>query len=252
MFNIVLKSLPTPRRALDFLLPPRCPMCRARIVEHGHLCGACWRGLTPIADPKCARCALPFSFESDSEICGSCIQTPPIFDGASAPVHYDEKGRELVLALKYGGLFAVVPAMARMMATQFLPRATDGRAYDYIIPVPLHRRRLLQRRFNQSQLLAAEMGKLLNAPLNVHALKRSRATPSQGTLGRHKRFANVKAAFTIPPKQQEALSGKSILLVDDVLTTGATASACATTLKAAGASYVHVAAFARAGEAVPA
>jgi len=233
---------------LDALLPPRCPVCRARIVEHGHLCGGCWSALEPIADPKCTRCSLPFAHESDGLVCGACHATPPDFDHAFTPVLYADKGRSLVLALKYGGLFAAAPAMARMMAGPV--RAADRGGYDMLVPVPLHRFRLLSRRFNQSQLLAASLGRELGIPNQNFGLIRSKSTPSQGTLNRNKRIKNVRSAFSVSNSDAVLFQGKNILLVDDVLTTGATASACAKTLKKAGATSVDVAAFARVGQPV--
>lgn len=233
---------------LDALLPPRCPVCRARIVEHGHLCGACWSTLEPIADPRCSRCSLPFAHESDGLVCGACLAHPPAFDHAVAPVLYEEKGRSLVLALKYGGLFAAAPAMARMMAVSV--RSANRPANDMIVPVPLHRFRMVARRFNQSQLLAAALSKELGIESQNFALIRSKSTPSQGTLNRDKRFKNVRSAFSVQKKHQSFFTGKRILLVDDVLTTGATASACAATLKKAGAEAVDVVAFARVGQPV--
>ncbi len=233
---------------LDALLPPRCPVCRTRIVEHGHLCGKCWAALEPIADPKCTRCSLPFAHESDGLICGACISKPPNFDHAFTPVLYADKGRSLVLALKHGGLFAAAPAMARMMATPV--RTSNHLEYDMLVPVPLHRFRLLARRFNQSQLLASALEQELGIHSQNFGLIRSKATPSQATLDRSKRFKNVRSAFSISQNKTNVFQGKRILLVDDVLTTGATASACAKTLKKAGALSVDVVAFARVGQPV--
>ena len=237
-----------PGIVLDALLPPRCPLCRARIIEHGHLCGECWAALEPIADPKCIRCSLPFAHETDGLTCGACLLNPPGFDHAFTPVLYAEKGRSLVLALKHGGLFAAAPAMARMMATPV--QSADQPSYNMLVPVPLHRYRLLSRRFNQSQLLASALGHELGIPSQTFGLIRSKATPSQGTLNRDKRFKNVRAAFSVSKNNAEFFQGKRILLVDDVLTTGATASACAKTLKKAGATSVDIAAFARVGHPV--
>jgi len=238
----------TPSMVLDALLPPRCPVCRARIIEHGHLCGTCWAALEPITDPRCSKCSLPFAHESDGLVCGACLARPPDFDHAFAPVIYAEKGRSLVLSLKYGGLFAAAPAMARMMAVSV--RSANQSVYDMLVPVPLHRFRMLARRFNQAQLLASALGKELGVQNQNFGLVRSKSTPSQGTLNRDKRFKNVRSAFSVPSKNQALFNGRRILLVDDVLTTGATASACAKTLKNAGAKSVDVVAFSRVGQPV--
>ncbi len=248
MANILSYVKQVPGTVLDALLPPRCPVCRTRILEHDHLCAACWSALEPIADPKCTQCSLPFAHESDDLICGACLSKPPDFDHAFTPVLYADKGRSLVLALKYGGLFAAAPAMARMMAGPV--RSSNRLAYDALVPVPLHRFRLLSRRFNQSQLLAAALGRELDIPSQTFGLVRTRATPSQGTLNRDKRFKNVRSAFSVSNKKADFFKGKRLLLVDDVLTTGATASACAKTLKKAGAVSVDVVAFARVGQPI--
>lgn len=236
-----------PNLALDVLLPPRCPLCRARIAEHGHLCGACWLAVDMVSDPRCSRCGLPFAHESDGLQCGACLANPPAFDGAVAPALYAGKGRDLVLALKHGRLFAAAPAMARMMVPGLLKTIEPD---SVLVPVPLHRFRLLKRRFNQSQLLAAELAKHFGVDHMPGALMRTKSTPSQGGLNRKGRFQNVKAAFAVNPKHINELNERSVVLVDDVLTTGATADACAIVLKKAGVKQVTVAAFARVGEPV--
>lgn len=233
---------------LDFLLPPRCPLCKCHIDAHGHLCPACWSRLDHIAPPRCDQCGMPFVHaEDDDLLCGACLADPPAFDRALAPVQYGGKGRDLVLALKHGALYSAVPAMARMMATEI---AASGLRPDTIVPVPLHRWRLLSRRFNQSQLLARDLARFTGLPLDASLLVKKRATPSQGTLGRKKRAANVRGAFSVPAQKTQQIDGRRLLLVDDVLTTGATADACARALKQAGAEAVYVAAFARVGEPV--
>jgi ComF family protein len=229
---------------LEFLLPSRCPGCGDKLQSHGYLCPKCWGNLTPLARPFCDTCALPFEFETDDNSqCGACLQSPPAFDWARAAVTYDELGRSLVIRLKYGGTTSYIPAMARMMAG-----AAIGRQIDVVMPVPLHRRRLLSRRFNQSQLLAQALSRENGIPYDGFSLKKKRATKSQGGLNRKERFHNVRASFSV--ENPRAVEGKHILLVDDVLTTGATAEACTKALKKAGASEVGVVAFARVGKPV--
>lgn len=233
--------------SLNTLLPPRCPLCRARIEENGHICAACWASLSLIADPKCNTCGLPFAHEQDSLTCGACLAETPAYDKAIAPVLYEDKGRDLVLALKHGRLFAAAPAMARLMAGH-LSHATADHTNCLLVPVPLHPTRLITRRFNQSQLIAEALSDQMGIPMNAVALRRKRATPSQGGLKKAGRLKNVRDAFEVKEKYRHALASKTILLVDDVLTTGATAGACAVALKNAGAGKVIVAAFARVGE----
>lgn len=241
-----------PRHLLDAVLPPRCPICRALISEQGHVCPTCWLALDVISEARCGHCALPFLVEGENGLCGACIQTPPAFDGASAPVLYQGAGRDLILALKHSKQFAAVPAMARLIANDLTRNSAEVSEMDMIVPVPLHWRRRLYRRFNQSQLLAAALAKSMRLPLDNTSLVKKRSTPSQGKFGREGRFDNVKAAFEVPDRCNGAIAGKKIILVDDVLTTGATAASCAHALKKAGADYVHVAVFARVGAAIAA
>jgi ComF family protein len=238
---------------LDFILPTRCPNCSCKISAHGFLCPRCWADLKPMAAPYCAQCALPFEFDAAAgDICGGCLHLPPAFDWARAAVSYDDLGRSLVMRLKHGGATAVVPLMAQMMVGVLASGAAGSGAstVDLIMPVPLHRRRLLARRFNQSQLLAANLASRLAVPCDSFSLKKIRATESQGGLNRKARFANVTGSFAVETGRGAVIAGKHILLVDDVLTTGATASACALVLKKAGARSVGVAVFARVGKPV--
>ncbi|MEX0299142.1 MAG: phosphoribosyltransferase family protein [Kordiimonas sp.] len=233
-------------RVLEFLLPSRCPCCGAKIECHGFLCGRCWGDLVPLASPYCERCALPFEFEIEGESeCGACIKDQPAFDWARAAVSYDELGRSLVFRLKYSGATSVVPAMAQMMAL-----AVTGKKIDVIVPVPLHRWRLLRRRFNQSALLGHAIAKRIDVPNDNFILKRRKSTVSQGELGKKARYRNVASAFVVPKEKVADVKGKHVLLVDDVLTTGATVHECARALKRAGAASVGVVTFARVGRPI--
>ncbi len=233
-------------KGLDFLLPPRCTGCSVKVANHGFLCSECWQNLQPLSAPFCTCCALPFEFEADDEsLCASCIASPPDFDWARAAVLYENLGRSLVLQLKHSGTSAVVPVMAQMMATALM-----GSVYDVIVPVPLHKSRFVQRRFNQSILLAKGLAKHTGKPIEAFVLEKKRATESQGGLNRKERFRNVGGVFKISPEKRTTIEGKRALLVDDVLTTGATASSCAKALKKAGALEVGVVAFARVGQPV--
>lgn len=232
---------------VDFLLPPRCPACGDRILSHGHLCATCWQDLAPIAAPWCASCGLPFEVAAGPDaLCGACMKDPPAFDWARAAVSYEALGRDLIIRMKHGGAGASVPAFVTMMA-RVVPADMQ---FDLLVPVPLHRWRLLKRRFNQSQLLAKGLAEKLGIPTDPFMLERVRATPSQGMLDRKGRRKNVHRAFRVPTGWIGQLGGRRVLLVDDVLTTGATASECAKALKKAGAAYVGVVAFARVGHPV--
>ena len=229
---------------LEFLLPNRCPGCSEKLQSHGSLCPSCWADLTPLAAPMCQTCALPFEFEAEADsVCGACIKDPPEFDWACAAVQYEGLGRSIVLKLKHSASTVYVPVMAQMMVLSL-----GDKSPDIVMPVPLHAGRLIKRRFNQSQLLASALSKRLGISQDNFALKKVKATASQGGLGRTERFRNVSGSFRV--SETAELTGKSILLVDDVLTTGATARACAKALKKAGAKEVGIVTFARVGKPV--
>ncbi|MFC3050620.1 ComF family protein [Kordiimonas pumila] len=230
---------------IAFALPHRCPECGVKVSEHGFLCVTCWGDVQVLAPPFCVRCALPFDYSTEiaEPVCAACLQYNPAFDWARAAVSYEGLGRSLVLKLKHGGTSMIVPVMARMMAGSVRQLQAT-----LIIPVPLHRWRFLKRRFNQSQLLAERIAEYLDVPVNVFALKRRKATLSQASFSRKKRFKNVRGAFEVPPEMKAVVKGQHIMLVDDVLTTGATAASCAKALKKAGALSVGVVAFARVGD----
>lgn len=233
-------------RLLQFLLPARCPSCAQTIEQHGFLCVSCWGDLLPLAAPCCNRCALPFEFAMDGESeCGACMKDQPAFDWARAAVSYEDLGRALVLRLKYSGITTAVPAMAQMMA-----QAVASKKIDLIVPVPLHRWRFLRRRFNQSSLLGGAISKRLTIPADNFILRRRKATVSQGELDKKGRYRNVASAFIVPKDMQGHVRGMHVLVVDDVLTTGATAHECARALKHAGAASVGIVTFARVGKPI--
>ncbi len=233
-------------RMLEFLLPARCPCCGQKIERHGYLCGSCWGDLVPLASPYCERCALPFEFEIEGESeCGACMKDQLAFDWARAAVSYDELGRSLVFRLKYSGVTSVVPAMSQMMAL-----AVAEQQIDMVVPVPLHRWRLLRRRFNQSALLGHAIAERIGVQIDNFVLTRRKSTVSQGELGKKARYRNVASAFVVPREKAANVKGKHVLVVDDVLTTGATVHECARALKRAGAASVGVVTFARVGRPV--
>ncbi len=228
---------------LDALLPPQCLACRTIVDRPGRLCAACWGGMQFIAAPFCACCGLPFEVEAGPDmLCGECLREPPRFDRARAVLRYDAASRSPILAFKHGDRTDAAPAFARWMAQAAADLVT---AADVIVPVPLHRWRLLRRRYNQAALVALALGRLAGKPVLPDLLRRTRATPSQGGLGRSERARNVQGAFALRSGLAGKVQGKRILLVDDVFTTGATVEACARVLRRAGASHVDVAVLAR-------
>jgi len=228
------------KAVLDMLFPPFCIACRGAVGESG-FCAACWSGITFLDGPGCACCGLPFPVALDGEnVCAVCLAKPPAFDSARAILAYDEKSRGAILALKHADRLDLVPGFARWLSR-------TGRALlessDLVVPVPLHPLRLWRRRYNQSAELARRLARDWSLTYAT-ALIRSRATPSQGAMASAKaRRRNVLRAFKVPEPQRVA--GKRVLLLDDVLTTGATAEACARALKRAGAARVDVLALAR-------
>ena len=242
--RVSAKSKPWAHLALNALFPPRCAICRTVVGEHAALCPACWPRLRFITDPLCEGCGHPFDYASQAGIlCGECIQDQPPYTQARSVFCYDEYSRGLVLGLKYADRTHMVPALSR-----WLVRA--GQAFfpmcDVIVPVPLHYRRLIMRRFNQSLLLARGVGKLSNIPVLADGLVRVRQFSTQSGLSRKQRQDNVRGAFQVKAYHRRQLSGKAVMLIDDVMTTQATVQACTRALLKAGASSVYVLTLARA------
>lgn len=238
------------RAALDLVFPPMCIACRTQVAESGALCANCWQKIQFLDGPMCDCCGLPFEVDPGGEtLCGACHARRPSFDKARAVMRYDEHSRGPILALKHGDRLDLAPPFSRWLGR-------GGRALldetDVILPVPLHASRLWTRRYNQAAELARALSRLSGRSLNVLALTRSRATASQGAMRSAKaRRRNMLGAFRVSPRHKSAIAGRNILLVDDVLTTGATVEACARALKRAGAEKVFVLALARVVRPLP-
>lgn len=231
------------RTVLDAVLPPRCLSCGTVVAGDGALCPPCWGRLAFIGAPHCARCGLPFAFEvAPDALCGDCVRHEPVFGQARAALRYDDASRPLVLAFKHGDGTHAAPALGRWMAQAAGDLARDA---ELIVPVPLHRLRLFRRRYNQSALLARAVARLVDRPAAAGMLVRRRRTPSQGGLSRSGRIANVRGAFAIAGGRAPELRDRKVLLVDDVMTTGATLSECARVLRRAGAARVDLLTLAR-------
>jgi len=230
------------RGALDLLFPPLCAACRTPVTDPHSLCAGCWRALSFLDGPCCSRCGYPFDFDPGGEaLCGACLAKPPSYDRARAVLRYDDKSRDLILALKRADRLDLVPAFAKWLARAGREMLVEA---DVIVPVPLHPMRLWSRRFNQSGVLAHELARLSGRRSDPFALARVRQTPSQGQMPSAKaRRRNVHGAFRIG--RPEAVLGKKVLLIDDVFTTGATIEACAKALKRAKADTIFVLTLAR-------
>ncbi len=230
--------------AVGLVLPPSCLCCSAPVGTAGALCADCWIGVSFIGRPCCARCGLPFAIEAaQGALCGTCIRVPPVYDRARAAFLYEGTGRELILAFKMADRSWLAPRLAEWLHRAAAPLLTDA---DLVVPVPLHRWRLLARRFNQAAVLAGLVARRAGVPTAPDLLRRTRRTPPQTRLSGPERRRNVRGAFQVRRARMPLVAGRRILLVDDVLTTGATVSACARALRKAGAARVDVATLARA------
>jgi len=237
------------RRSLDIALPPLCPACRDLVTDNG-VCPTCWSKLSFIAPPYCPRLGIPFVYDPGPGILSmQAIADPPAFQRARAAVRFDEVARALVHALKYSDRLDLAPMLGGWM-TRAGGELLDGA--DALVPVPLHWRRLWTRRFNQSAALAEAIARESGVTVAHHAVKRVKATAQQVGLSRKDRASNVSGAFQVAPEARAEVAGRRLVLVDDVLTSGATVDACARALLRAGAAQVDVLVFARVVDAAKA
>ncbi len=229
--------------ALDALLPPLCLSCRAAVDSPGALCAACWSKIEFIAAPLCACCGFPLEIATDADaLCAACLARPPRYRRARAVFRYTDDSRHLVLMFKHADRLDPVPTFGRWLTRAGAALLADA---DLVAPVPLHRWRLLWRRYNQSAELARAIGRASDRRVVPDLLVRHRRTPSQAELTARERQRNVAGAFRLNGRHRELVRDRTVLLVDDVLTTGATVEACTRTLLRAGATAVDVLTLAR-------
>jgi ComF family protein len=231
-------------RALDIVYPPVCLVCREAVASHGALCPACWGEMGFIERPFCERLGSPFDRDLGAgAISLSASAEPPVFARARAVARYDsDKARSLAHRLKYYDRLELAEPLGRWMARAGAELLAEA---DLLVPIPLHRLRLVSRRFNQSAALARVISRESAVPLETMALERVKPTPPQVGLSRSRRAANMQGAFRLNAEMTAAIHGRNIVLIDDVLTTGATANAAARVLLRARAARVDVLVFAR-------
>ena len=226
------------------IYPPQCVACDAQTEDDFGLCAVCWRETQFIGGLVCHTCGTPLPGEDTGEIvqCDDCMTIARPWDHGSAVMAYSGVGRRLVLSLKHGDRTDLAPPVAKWMAQKV---ADYAKLDPVLVPVPLHWVRLVKRRYNQSGLLAQEMGKILGWSVCVDALLRSKKTNALEGHSREARFAELSGAIVPNPKRSAQIAGKSVILVDDVMTSGATLAASAEAARAAGAKNVSIVTLAR-------
>ena len=230
------------RLALDIALPTLCVACREPVDGEG-VCADCWAKLSFIERPYCPKLGIPFVYDPGPGLLSmEAIADPPAYQRARAAVRYDDVARTLVHALKYQDRTDLAPAMGRWMARAGRELLDEA---DVLVPVPLHWRRAWGRRYNQSGALARIIARQTGVKVATEALRRVRPTQQQIGLSRSQRASNVQGAFKVAESRRSEIAGRRVVLVDDVLTSGATTDACARALLRAKAAQVDVLVFAR-------
>lgn len=228
--------------AIDLILPPRCPCCATDVTAHALLCTDCFARMSFITDPVCRRCGVPFAAAAQGPLCAGCEAEPPRFAQARAALRYDDGARSLILPLKHADRVELAAVLAHWMARAGAAMLDQA---EVIVPVPLHRARLRRRRYNQAALLAGHLARRSGRPTVLDALQRARGTAALGGKTATERSAELAGAFQVKPTRTGALRGRHVLLIDDVITSGATGNACAAVLLEAGATRVDMLAAAR-------
>jgi ComF family protein len=231
-------------RVADWLLPPLCLVCQRGLAAHDSLCPVCWRDVRFISHPLCDRLGIPLPYDTgEVQLSAGALAEPPDYDRARAVAHYAGPVRLLIHRLKYQDRLEPRALLARWMTTAGRDVLADAHV---LVPVPLFRRRLLWRRFNQSALLGREIARLTGLPVEPLALQRLKNTRAQVGLSESQRALNVRGAFKVPASGKPLIEGRNVVLLDDVITTGATVNACARALRRAGAARIDVLAIAMA------
>lgn len=225
------------RNVVSFALPPRCAGCGQIVSDDLQLCAPCWQSLDLLTGNGCERCGAPLA--PDVAICAPCLKQAPDHDGAYAVAIYGDLARDIALKLKHGRRIG----LARLIARLLMHRIPQGPGL--LIPVPAHRWRIFRRGFNQSALIAQHLARASGLPLHLDVLLRTRSTALLRGANARERDRIVRGAFSVLPQFRNELAGKTVFLVDDVYTSGATANACARALKRSGAEKVFILCWAR-------
>lgn len=225
------------RNVVSFALPPRCAGCGQVVSADLLLCTACWQSLDFLTGSGCERCGVPVA--PNAAICAPCLARAPDHDGVYAVATYGELARTIILKLKHGRRIGLARLIARLLASRIPDEP------GLLIPVPAHRWRIFRRGFNQSALIAQHLARSSGLPLRLDTLLRTRSTALLRGANARDRDRIVRGAFSVAPQFRQELAGKTVFLVDDVYTSGATANACARALKRSGARRVVILCWAR-------
>jgi ComF family protein len=234
---------------VDIVLPPRCVVSGDIVSHQGAVANHVWKELQFIQKPLCKFCGIPFDQEvagyidtKEESLCVECVHEKPVYGRARAALVYDDMSRNIILKFKHADQTRAIHSFRPWLLQ------AGGELFnetDLIVPVPLHYKRLIKRRYNQAAIIARALSEDTTIPWCSKTLTRIRSTLSQGNLSARQRYKNVQSAFSVPVQHQESLRGKTVLLVDDVYTTGATVKACAKSLLSAGAADVNILCVAR-------
>jgi ComF family protein len=230
------------QKLLNLLFPGRCLSCQVKVNQAGALCSNCWNSMEFISSPSCSRCSNPFPYDLDDDLCFYCKEEPPEFTKAFAVVKYDEFSDKIIFALKYYDKTDLAYSISKLMLPKLKEIASD---VDIITCVPIHFNKLKKRGFNQAALLAKHIATELGHKVNPSILLKHKETISQSGLTKNERLENIKGSVKINPKYKKEVFRKNVLLIDDVITTGATINECCKKLKKVGAKKIHVLTFAK-------
>ena len=226
------------RMLADLIVPPLCLACQRPLGSHDALCAACWRQVRFIRAPLCDRLGIPMTYDTGGPVVSAgALANPPEWDRARAVAHFDPVVQGLIHKFKYGDRHDARRLFGRWLAGAGAEILSDA---ELIVPVPLHRWRLMSRKFNQAGLLASELSRLTGIANDPLLLRRGKATASQVSLSKAERQRNLAGAFQVASADGARVEGRRIVLIDDVITTGSTAGVCARVLKRAGAARVDV------------